>query len=651
MNLEYINYKRSTAHDLKCSLRYQIVKSLLVFVPGRIHEPITIEFINSYEAVVDFKKKTLNPFAMKNYYPGLIGLSLLLSLVLTNSHLFAQVTLVEGALTTYAPDDLTQLNGKLYFSAWRAETGREVYSYDPATKTVSLIADLIPGAEASKPRELTVVASKLYFVAGQYATFPRRILPALFEYDPLTNITRVVDRFIGFTNRGLQVSLRPRELNAYMDKLYLFSTQTDPFDGDYDALTIYDPSANKFEYVYGGYFFADFNILNSKIYFRGSTTWRFDGTDYSRDLFKYDVNTKSLTVVPAINQFPENLFAFDDKVFFTGYDVATGYELYAVDLVTNQITLVSDINSDSSSRPQGFTILQDKLYFQARGPQGIELFVYDPSTDTTSQVTDIIAGVGDSNPTSLFAFDNKLYFSANSPSHGTELFSFNPLNNEVRRAANIAPNDLSSTPGSFEVLNGELYFAASHPQFYRVLAKLKPAPIAILDLTLTSVCSDDPSVSRRWRIRNPNPVSVGVAWELLGTSQTGNITATPGDTFFSIATIPNTANTIKIIWSNEKGESRSATKASEVEQCGVEAGAVALRVYPNPSSDGIAVSVFSEADAPVSLQIISLFGEVAMERNYQLKKGENVLSEDITKLRPGVYVVKVGSQLVRFIKE
>jgi uncharacterized repeat protein (TIGR01451 family) len=87
------------------------------------------------------------------------------------------------------------------------------------------------------------------------------------------------------------------------------------------------------------------------------------------------------------------------------------------------------------------------------------------------------------------------------------------------------------------------------------------------NLNLTSLCSDDPNTTRRWRITNPNSFAVEVSWRVHGTAQTGTVTAEPGNTFFFTNTVTG-ANTTIISWFNEKGEKKEVTKASNGWACG-----------------------------------------------------------------------------------
>lgn len=83
----------------------------------------------------------------------------------------------------------------------------------------------------------------------------------------------------------------------------------------------------------------------------------------------------------------------------------------------------------------------------------------------------------------------------------------------------------------------------------------------VQDLLLTSVCSDTPSVSRRWRVRNPNSFPVEYSWRVYGTTQRDTLLAPPGDSFFFTQTVGG-ANTTIIAWQDENGQTQQDTRAS-----------------------------------------------------------------------------------------
>ncbi|MEO1254849.1 MAG: T9SS type A sorting domain-containing protein, partial [Bacteroidota bacterium] len=92
----------------------------------------------------------------------------------------------------------------------------------------------------------------------------------------------------------------------------------------------------------------------------------------------------------------------------------------------------------------------------------------------------------------------------------------------------------------------------------------------VLDLNLTSVCSNNPELFRRWRVRNVNPFRIMVTWEVVGTSQTSSLWAEGGtDTFFFTLAVPG-PNTTIIKWLDENGNEQQKVKASSGEMCDVD---------------------------------------------------------------------------------
>jgi hypothetical protein len=84
-------------------------------------------------------------------------------------------------------------------------------------------------------------------------------------------------------------------------------------------------------------------------------------------------------------------------------------------------------------------------------------------------------------------------------------------------------------------------------------------------LNLTSMCSDDPASSRRWRVRNFTDAPVEYTWIVYGTAQSGSGVAPAGDSFFETATVGG-PNTTIIRWVVD-GVQYQKTKASGGAEC------------------------------------------------------------------------------------
>ncbi len=67
-------------------------------------------------------------------------------------------------------------------------------------------------------------------------------------------------------------------------------------------------------------------------------------------------------------------------------------------------------------------------------------------------------------------------------------------------------------------------------------------------LNLTSMCSNNPAETRRWRVRNQTSAPINYTWDVYGTNQSGSGVAQPGDSFFETITVPGSPNTTRIFW-------------------------------------------------------------------------------------------------------
>ena len=89
------------------------------------------------------------------------------------------------------PDELTVLDGKLYFTAdgnndTDGDVGRELYVLDPGTGDITLLPEAYTGSGSSNPRELTVLDGKLYFAATGNNATDGNVGEELYSYDPAT---------------------------------------------------------------------------------------------------------------------------------------------------------------------------------------------------------------------------------------------------------------------------------------------------------------------------------------------------------------------------------------------------------------------------------------------------------------------------------
>ncbi len=172
----------------------------------------------------------------------------------------------------------------------------------------------------------------------------------------------------------------------------------------------------------------------------------------------------------------------------------------------------------------------------------------------------------------------------------------------------------------------------------------------VQSLNLTSMCSQDPMVSRRWRIRNPNSFTVSVTWEVVGTSQNGIVEAPPGDSFFNTVTVGG-PNTTKIYWYDEQDQLRSKVKASGDAQCSsssrkgdledIVSGTLGL-IYPNPASSSFSLAYPVERNGNVHIVITDTRSKLVYKQNIRTEEKTVMLEVDVRSLSPGLYLLRIS---------
>jgi hypothetical protein len=187
----------------------------------------------------------------------------------------------------------------------------------------------------------------------------------------------------------------------------------------------------------------------------------------------------------------------------------------------------------------------------------------------------------------------------------------------------------------------------------------------VKNLELKPTCSNDPATTRNWEISNPNPFEVTANWLVIGTSQHGSITVSPGDTIFS--TSPFFCQnfpfpTIAIIdWKDNFDFTRFDLAYSSRATCGKEAvsainsdqlittkensletvkkpGNIA-EVYPNPSSNTFRLYLSLADQQNTDIQLYSADGKALQAKRIYQSNG--VFDIDASGYKPGVYVLKI----------
>lgn len=251
-----------------------------------------------------------------------------------------------GSLSS-SPQDLVEMNGALFFTADDGVNGRELWTSDGSTDGTVLVADIRVGSEGSQPFNLTPANGTLFFSANDGVHGHE-----LWRSDGTANGTELV--------------------------------------ADIDATA---------ESFIG----AEIVALNGAVFFSAS-----DGVNFGNHLWRSDgtsAGTMRLTTGITFNGagFPndhvKNIYATEDRVFFTANDGEHGRELWTSDGTVAGTRLVLDLNgAEDGVLTDGLTAanIGGELFFEARNGASIEsgtsLWRTDGTAGGTTKVSEVVIG-------------------------------------------------------------------------------------------------------------------------------------------------------------------------------------------------------------------------------------------------------------------
>jgi ELWxxDGT repeat protein len=268
--------------------------------------------------------------------------------------------------TSY-PMSLTDVNGMLFFSADNGTNGRELWKSDGTAAGTVLVKDLNPGSATSDLRHLTNVNGTLFFTTNDG---PNGV--ELWKSDGTAAGTVLVK------------DIRPGSDSSYPDLL---------------------------TNVNGTLFFTAFDGTN------GAELWKSDGTAAGTLLVR-DINAGGGGSVSA------NLTNVNGTLFFTADDGTSGVELWKSNGTTASTVRVKDINLGSGhSSPSNLTNVNGTLFFTADdGTSGVEPWKSDGTAAGTVRVKDINPGSNSSRGANLTNVNGTLFFTADDGTNSVELW-------------------------------------------------------------------------------------------------------------------------------------------------------------------------------------------------------------------------------------
>ena len=166
-------------------------------------------------------------------------------------------------------------------------------------------------------------------------------------------------------------------------------------------------------------------------------------------------------------------------------------------------------------------------------------------------------------------------------------------------------------------------------------------------------CSERPDISRNWRVTNPNPFSIEVSWELIGTNQKDTFLASPGNNYLKTKT-NGRCNLLSISYVNEwgmpvkkmvysPGKTCSKLKSTMVETAATDNDepTFVVNVYPNPVVSALNLELYMGKQNPVAAKIYNTSGVQVYEQTIESVQGYSTYALDLSKLQSGIYILKL----------
>ncbi|QGJ71482.1 Hypothetical protein PBC10988_31870 [Planctomycetales bacterium 10988] len=313
---------------------------------------------------------------------------------------------IKSGSDSSGPDNLTNVNGTLCFTANDGSSGTEVWMSDGTEAGTQLVRDIKSGSDSSGPDNLTNVNGTLYFTANDGSSGTE-----VWMSDGTEAGTQLVrDIKSGSDSSG------PDNLTNVNGTLYF---------------TANDGSS-------------------------GTEVWMSDGTEAGTQLVRDNKSGSD-------SSGPDNLTNVNGTLYFTANDGSSGTEVWMSDGTEVGTQIVRDIHQGGiSSFPSYLTNVDGILFFRAiDGVAGPEIWMSDGTEVGTRLVKDIRKGALGSAAIFLTNVNGTLFFRANNGITGYELWKSDGTETGTQLVKDLQPRTKNSGSEEFTDVNGTMYFSAS----------------------------------------------------------------------------------------------------------------------------------------------------------------------------------------------
>ena len=441
-----------------------------------------------------------------------------------------------GAIMPSDPDEFTLVGDTVFFVGFDPTYGRELWKVDINTFQLSLVKDILPGPNSSKPHSLAACNGKLVFACD--ADGGTKYGDELYVSDGTRDGTKLLkDIDVGPGDGNISGCTTIGGFTYFSAKKTGSSVGSVPWrtDGTPEG-TIMLVNASFYTYADPG----AFTNFNGSVYFfmKGS------GGDYS--LWKVNpAATGTSMVKEKVADRWDKIATTSNLMFFRGNSSIGGVELWKSDGNSAGTMQVADIRLGSSSGMNSYygsrselVAYNDKCVFVADdGIQGQQVWISDGTVANTKMIHPTFNHAGSSppNPNSLIVFNNTVFFRMFLSDYGSEYFTTDGTNISAAPALDIYTGNKSGLSGYYNeqmAIGNSLFFVGTEPQYGLGLWRIGP-PLTITTQPQSKLVAKGEAVTFNVAAASASPISY--RW----LKDNGNITGATADSY----TVPTAALT------------------------------------------------------------------------------------------------------------
>jgi len=309
-----------------------------------------------------------------------------------------------------APFNLFIFNGNFYFTA-NDGTSSTLWTYNATSDTATKV-DIMPNPiTLEAPDRFAELDGLAYFTVGNQPGTGAEVTNKLVEWNGTDDAVRVADTGDGY-------ELISTNMVAFNNKLFLYMYYSTD-DATYGKeLYTYDPATDTFTLIKdidagpGDSSISNFTVIGSELYFEAeSALWKTDGTT---------VGTVAVTAAASLGGIL-NLFNWNGKLYFEG-DAGSGDQLWKYDPTGDTLTNLSNLTGTNTNHdPSDYAVYDGYLYYRGEDANDTDGHLFRTNGTSIEQLDATIKDIDE-----IVVLNNVLYFEGDNYTTGNELYKLDP---------------------------------------------------------------------------------------------------------------------------------------------------------------------------------------------------------------------------------